>query len=185
MKILGFTALPLVYALGCGPRYAVPPALPASATHVSNPTEAQRLLQTTIATKTDLELYDEERFLAPCDLTYELKAGDRGDYAICAAALLDGDVEQGYIVSLNKEQTEAAHTVFASKYRGFWGVNSAADAEYRSNHFFTLPEAIADSVGRGKYASFTVYDYKGVNISKGNENLEGKLKKVGTFRLKK
>ena len=78
---------------------------------------------------------------------------------------------------------DRAHAVFAYKYHGWWGINSNNESEFRRPYFATEHQAIADSLGN-KYTDYKLYDYTGVNIFTGNEDLETKMKPIGTYSLK-
>jgi len=174
------------FSTACAPRYQMPPMLPISILQISNPDQTQQWLEdkNNLTYKRDPDLHGED-FWAPCALTYALGGGDCEDYAICAAALLEGDIEKGYIVSAEHPDRDSAHAVFAYKFHGWWGINSNNETEFRRPYFLTEHQAITDSL-RGKYTEYTIYDYSGVNIFIGNEDLEDKIKKrkIGTYLLK-
>ena len=172
-----------ILSAACAPRYVPPPDLPSSIIQISNPDEAQQWLETVLTYKRDPVLHEKKDFWAPCALTYALRGGDCEDYAICAAALLEGDIEKGYIVYVDHRDRDRAHAVFAYKYHGWWGINSNNESEFRRPYFTTEHRAIADSLGN-KYTDYKLYDYTGVNIFTGNEDLETKMKPIGTYSLK-
>lgn len=178
-----YAALFAAVATGCASRYTPPPNLPASIIQISNPDQAQEWLENVLTYKRDPDLYAQSDFWAPCALTYYLGGGDCEDYAICAAALLEGDIIKGYIVYVDHPDKKRAHAVFVYNYRGQWGINSNNESEFRRPYFQTEHQAIVDSL-RGKYTEYTLYDYAGVNIFTGNEDLEPKVRKVGTYKLK-
>src|SRR3989344_4313182 len=134
----------------CAPRYAPPPDLPSAVKQINKPEEAQQWLETVITYKHDSELYGQKDFWAPCALTYQLRAGDCEDYAICAAALLEGDIEQGYLIYIdnpgerdkdNPDKPESAHAVFAYRIHNQWGILSNNHSEYRQPVYSSLEGA--------------------------------------------
>lgn len=172
-----------LFSAACVPRYPPPPLLPASVLQIYNPDQAQDWLENNLKYTPDPELHGQKDFWASCALTYHLKAGDCEDYAICAAALLSGDVDKGYIISLGYFDKKGGHAVFAYQYHGRWGIISNIKSEFRRPYFFSLHQAVLDSL-RDKYDKYEVFDYSTANIFAGNENLEDKMKLVGKFYLK-
>lgn len=178
-----YAALFSVLSTACAPRYAPPPDLPSSIVQISNPDQAQQWLDNVLTYKRDPVLHGQRDFWAPCALTYYLGGGDCEDYAICAAALLEGDLEKGYIVYVDNPDKDRAHAVFAYHFQGRWGINSNNETEFRRPYFSTLHQAVVDSLG-GKYTEYSIYDYTGVNIFTGNEDLKPKMRKIGEYKLK-
>ncbi|MDP3698662.1 MAG: hypothetical protein Q8R47_03675 [Nanoarchaeota archaeon] len=176
----------------CAPRYAPPPDLPSSIKQISKPQEAQQWLENVLIYKRDPVLYGEPDFWAPCALTYQLKAGDCEDYAICAAALLDKDIQQGYLIYIdnpskkdynNPDKPESAHAMFAYRLHNKWGILSNNHSEFRLPEYSTLRSAVQNSLGR-KYSRYVIYDYSGVDMINGNKDLEPEMKEVGQGTLK-
>ncbi len=180
MKKKVYAALFSALFTGCAPRYAPPPDLPSSITQISTPQETQQWLETVLTYKRDPILHGKRDFWAPCALTYQLKGGDCEDYAICAAALLDGNVEQGYIIYIENPDSESAHAVFAYSIDGQWGINSNNHSEFRQPEYESLHKALLSSLS-GKYSKYIIYDYSNVDIVNGNKDLESKMKKVREY----
>lgn len=172
-----FSAL---FSAACSPNYIPPPNLPSSVTQISTPHETKEWLQEVLTYKYDEELYKVDDFWAPCALTYKNKAGDCDDYAICAAALLQGDVEQGYIVTISNDTD--GHAGFLYRLQGKWGVISNNKKEYREPEFSSFHAAVYSSFGE-RYNKYSIYDYSGVDIVNGFENLEEKLTPIGKYRM--
>ncbi|MEK6939390.1 MAG: transglutaminase-like domain-containing protein [Nanoarchaeota archaeon] len=173
-----YAALLSATLTSCAPRYAPPPDLPSSVKQISRPEEAQQWLEAVLTYEHDDKLYGEDDFWAPCALTYQLKKGDCEDYAICAAALLDNDIQQGYLIVIykpprpeNDKTPDSAHAVFAYKVNDRWGILSNGRSEYRAPTFSTLYEALRDSLSY-RYNRYEIYDYSGVDIVNGNSSLE-------------
>src|SRR3989344_7470829 len=166
----------------CAPRYPVPPTLPTSVTQISTPQETQKWLENknNITYRFDPQMFGEEDFWAPCALTYALKAGDCEDYAICAAALLQDNVQEGFIIYLDHPTNKSAHAVFAYKFNGYWVINSNIDTEFRSPQYSSLVEALQNSVG-ANYSVYTIFGYEGVDLINGNESIEKKMDKLGKY----
>lgn len=174
----------------CAPRYPIPPDLPSSIKQINNPERAQQWLEDVLTYEHDDVLYGKGDFWAPCALTYQLKKGDCEDYALCAAALLEGDIQQGYLIYIDnpgkfKEngEPESAHAVFAYRIRNQWGILSNNHSEFRKPVYPTLYDAVQNSLG-SRYSRFVIYDYAGVDIINGNQDLESKMKQIGEGRLK-
>ena len=123
-------------------------------------------------------------FWAPCALTYQNRAGDCDDHAICAAALLQGDVEQGYIVVLydSSEKKRSAHAVFAYRLDNSWGILSNDYWEFRPPRFATLDEAVKDinnaRNAQDRFLRYDIRDYSGVDLVNGSEDLKPKIKEI-------
>lgn len=171
-----------LFSTACAPRYAMPPPLPDSVLQIHNPDQAQDWLKHHLKYKRDKIQYGDD-FWAPCALTYALGGGDCEDYAICAAAIQAGDIEAGYIAYVDHPDKDSAHAVLVYKYHGLWGINSNNDTEFRRPYFQTAHQAIVDSL-KGKYTEYTLYDYAGVNIFTGNEDLESEMREIGEYQIK-
>lgn len=174
----------------CAPRYAPPTDLPSSVRQINKPEEAQQWLEQVLTYKRDPVLYGEADFWAPCALTYQLKAGDCEDYAICAAALLEGDIKQGYLIYIDNPgkfnddgEPESAHAVFAYLMHNQWGILSNNHSEFRQPVYATLHDAVQNSLGRN-YSRFVIYDYSGVDMINGNKDLEPMMKQIEEGWLK-
>ncbi|GEM_PF-5173493 len=173
----------------CAPRYAPPPDLPSSVKQISKPQEAQQWLETVLSYKRDPLLYGEPDFWAPCALTYQLKAGDCEDYAICAAALLEGDIQQGYFIYVDKpeafkgEEKDSAHAVFAYQLNDRWGIVSNNLSEFRQPLYSSLEGALKNSLSY-RYSRYIIYDYSGVDMINGNKSLEPQMKEIREGSLK-
>ena len=127
-------------------------------------------------------MYRKRDFWAPCALTYKLKQGDCEDYAICAAAILDRDVEEGYIITTYDSKTNSAHAVFAFRLHGKWGMISNNESEFRNPRYESLHGVLLSSFSE-KYTEYFIYDYQGIDLINGNEDLESKMKQVGNHPL--
>ncbi len=179
-----YTALVSAFLSSCAPPYTPPPNLPSSIAKIDTPHEARRWLDTVLKYKYDKDLYKTSDFWAPCGLTYKNRAGDCEDHAICAAALLQGDVEQGYIIVLYDPSNEkrAAHAVFAYRLDNKWGVLSNDSWEFRLPRFVTLDEVLSDinnaRGSRDRFLRYNVRDYSGVDLVNGSENLVSKIKEI-------
>lgn len=173
----------------CAPRYTPPPNLPSSVTQISTPGETKQWLETVLRYQYDEETYGKDDYWASCSSTYEKGAGDCDDYAICAAALLQGDVEQGYIVSLyDRVKDDKAHAIFIYQIDGRWGAISNQSPEYREPLFVSW-EMVINDVNRAKdpperYTKYAVYDYRGVNIVSGRGNLDSHMKEIARGHLR-
>ena len=168
--------------------------LPSVVAEINTPEEVRKWLDTVLTYKYDEELYKRDGFWASCGLTYLNKAGDCEDYAICAAALLQGDVEKGYIVILSDRiasEEDGAHAVFAYHLNQKWGIisnHTGEFGEFRQPIFNTLHEALVSinftrDQPRGRFRSYTIRDYSGVDLVNGNDNLISKIKEIeeGSF----
>lgn len=184
MKKRVYTALVSAFLSSCSPSYTPPPTLPSSIAKIDMPAEARRWLDTVLKYEYDKNLYKTPDFWAPCGLTYKNRAGDCEDHAICAAALLQGDIEQGYIIVLHPPSNEnrSAHAVFAYRLDGRWGVLSNDTLEFRRPRFATLHEAITDinnaRDSQDHFLRYDVRDYSGVDLVNGSEDLVSKIKKI-------
>ncbi len=172
-----------VATMSCAPRYAPPPTLPSSVTQISTAQEAQQWLDTVLTYQRDPILHGKKDFWAPCALTYALRKGDCEDYAICAAALLENDIDEGYIIYISHPDRESAHAVFAYNMNGYWGINSNDRDQYRAPQFLSLHEAVRDSLSKN-YSEYVIYSYQGVDLINGNQDLETKMKALGRYSLK-
>ena len=167
----------------CAPRYAPPPDLPSSVKQIRTPEETQQWLENVLTYNRDPILYGKPDFWAPCGLTYSLKQGDCEDYAICAAAILDHDIEQGYIVTVYNAEPKRAHAVFVFQLHGKWGMLSNDKSQYRPATFATLEDVVIDSL-KEDYQEYSVYDYTGIDITDGDQNLKLKMSLVWEHRLR-
>lgn len=166
----------------CTPIYTPPPTLPSSIKQISAPVEAQKWLETVLTYEHDPVLYGEADFWAPCALTYQRKKGDCEDYAICAAAILREDVEGGFIITVENTKDKKGHAVFAYRLGGKWGMVSNNKEEFRKPEYPSLYEVVLSSFA-GKYTEYRIYDYNGVDLINGNEDLEPSLKQIGHYQL--
>ncbi|HLD39763.1 MAG TPA: transglutaminase-like domain-containing protein [Candidatus Nanoarchaeia archaeon] len=189
MKKALYTAFFSALVNACIPRYAPPPDLPSSVKQINKPEEAQQWLETVLTYKHDSELYGQSDFWAPCALTYQLRAGDCEDYAICAAALLNRDIQEGYLIYIDNPgkkdkdgKPDSGHAVFAYKMNDKWGILSNGHSEYRLPEFSNLHAALHDALSY-RYSRYIVYDYSGVDLINGNTNLESKMKQIWTDSL--
>lgn len=168
----------------CAPRYVPPPTLPSSVAQIDTPAEVKKWLNTVLKYEYDKDLYKTPDFWAPCVLTYKNRAGDCEDHAICAAALLQGDVEQGYIIVLYdpSKKNRAAHAVLAYRFDNKWGILSNDPLEFRPPQFATLDGAVTDinnaKEAQDRFLRYGVRDYSGVDLVNGSEDLESKIKKI-------
>lgn len=154
----------------CG--YVPPPTLDASIAEISDPREAHLWIEELLKYRKDNQNYGVKEFYAPCRLTYESGFGDCDDQSICAAALLQGDVDEGYIISLKR--SESGHATFLYRVGYFWGVISNNDSEFRAPYYNSLQEAVLKVYGE-KYDRYLVRDYTGVDLVEGNETLKDKM----------
>jgi hypothetical protein len=183
------SALYLVIASASCVSYTPPPTLPASITEIKDPKEVEKWLETVLSYQYDEQTYGKGDFWAACGLTYENKKGDCEDYAICAAALLQGDVEKGYIISLyGRIKDDKAHAVFAYQQDGRWGVISNQPLEFREPLFVSLDEVI-NNINNSKdpperYTKYTIYDYTGVDLVSGRGNLESQMEESKRYYLR-
>lgn len=168
----------------CFFNYTPPPTLPSSIKQISTPTETQQWLETVLNYKYDEILYGEDDFWAPCALTYQHKKGDCEDYAICAAAILREDVEEGYIIAINNPETEKAHAVFAYRLHRKWGIVSNNKSEFSKPEYQSLHEVVLSSFGE-KYTEYRVYDYDEADLINGNRDLKPRMKQIGPIYFDK
>lgn len=166
----------------CALSYIPPADLHSSIKEISAPTETQQWLEAVLSYESDNVLYGKNDFWAPCALTYQNQKGDCEDYAICAAAILREDVEEGYIIAAANPITKSGHAVFAYRLGGEWGIVSNNTMEFRKPNYQSLQDVILDSLGGG-YIEYYVFDYEEVNLVEGNEDLKSKLKPIGYFPL--
>ena len=183
MKKGAYAVLFSALVTSCGPKYAPPPNLPSSITQISTPQETQQWLDTVLTYERDPILHGTKDFWAPCSLTYALRKGDCEDYAICAAALLENDVEQGYIIYINNPGKDKAHAVFAYRINGHWGINSNNRSEYRLPTSSSLRSILIDALA-DDYTNYSIYDYQEVDLINGNQDLKSKMKKIREGELK-
>ena len=180
-------ALVSAFLSSCPQHYQPPPTLPSSIVEIRKPDEVRQWLDTVLSYKHDDKLYGEQDFWASCGLTYQNKAGDCEDYAICAAALLEGDVEKGYVITLEDTVNKKGHAVFAYQLDSKWGVISNQPKEFRGPSFATLHEAVMDiNAARDRserFRQYSVLDYSGVDLVSGFSSLESKMKNLGTQQL--
>ena len=170
-------------ALGsCTPVYIPPPTLSSSIKQISTPAETQQWLNTVLAYESDPTQYDKEDFWAPCGLTYNSRKGDCEDYAICAATILREDVEEGYIIVINNPKEENAHAVFAYRMDGKWGAVSNNPSEFSQPEYLSLHGLLISYFSKD-YTEYRIYNYEGIDLIDGNENLEVKLKLKGKYVL--
>ena len=168
--------------------YQPPPTLPSSIVEIKKPDEVRQWLNTVLTYKHDYKLYGQRDFWASCGLTYLNRAGDCDDYAICAAALLEGDVEKGYIITLESPvNNDAGHAVFAYQLNNKWGIISNQPPEFREARFSTLHDAVVDvNMARDsteRFRQYSVRDYTGVDIIHGFGDLESEMKMIETKSL--
>ena len=166
----------------CVPSYTPPPTLPSSINEISTPEDTKKWLENILTYQHDDQLYDTDDFWASCALTYQNRGGDCEDYAICAAAILQGDVDEGYIITLNSE--DSAHAVFAYRTATGWGIISNDHNQFRLPLFDSLHEAVWDSL-HTNYSRYSRYDYDGVDLANGTGDLESQFHFRGTYRLEK
>lgn len=166
----------------CAPQYLPPPNLPSSIKEISTPEETEEWLENVLTYKHDDELYGKADYWASCASTYQQRAGDCDDYAICAAAILHDDIEEGYIITLSSD--ESAHAVFAYRTNTGWGVISDGRSQFRLPSFSSLHEALWSSL-YPNYSRYSVYDYDGVDLANGVGNLESQFHFRGTYRLER
>ena len=169
----------------CAPKYVPPPTLPLSIAEINTPSEARKWLKTVLTYKHDEELYGDD-FWAPCGLTYPNRAGDCDDYAICAAALLQGDVEKGYIVYLYGRliDGDGSHAVFVYQLNQKWGsISNQSPDEFRLPNYNTVDDVLrsinftSDHPG-GRFRRYKLLDYSGVDLVNGSDDLESKLTEI-------
>ena len=162
-------------------KHLPPPPLPSEIMAISTPEKTQEWLKENLTYKRDMVLHSLDDFWAPCALTYQLRAGDCDDYAICAAAILQDDILEGYIIYLDHfDRTKGAHAVFAYHLNGQWGIISNNNSEFRKPLYSTLDQALFDSVG-DKYNYYKIYDYSKASLANGNNDLESKMIYRGIF----
>ncbi len=169
----------------CAPKYVPPPTFPSSIAEINTPTEVRKWLDKVLTYKHDEELYKKDDFWAPCGLTYLNRAGDCEDYAICAAALLQGDVEKGYIVILSGRLIEGdgSHAVFVYQLNQKWGsISNQSSDEFRLPNYNTIDDVLrsinftSDHPG-GRFRRYELLDYSGVDLVNGSDNLSSKIEK--------
>lgn len=141
-------------------------------------------------------LYEEDKvvhhtgdFWASCALTYQNRAGDCEDYAICAAALLQGDIDEGYIITFHDpiKVGSGGHALLAYKQGEKWGTISNSNNEFRHPLFPSLDDVVQDvNVSKkmeDKYQVYKVFDYSGLNIFSSTENLKYEMTELGAYEL--
>lgn len=168
----------------CVPHYVPPPTLQASAVEINTPEMANEWLKNVLTYRSDTLLYGKSDFWASCTLTYQNKAGDCEDFSICAAALLQGDVEQGYLIRLHHPISPGLvnHIVFAYKSGGRWGTISNQKREFRTPLFASLEFVVQDinnvRLPEERYTQYSVFDYKGIDILSYGGDLGPQMKLV-------
>ena len=191
-----FSALYLSTAISaCVPHYVPPPTLQASEVEIDTPEMANEWLKNVLTYRSDMILYGKDDFWASCALTYQNGAGDCEDFAICAAVLLQGDIEKGHIVLMynplsNKDEENGPrdHAVFAYKSDGRWGVISNQEREFRTPLFASLEYVVQDINNSRKpadrYTQYIVVDYEEADILSYDGNLDSRMKKVAEGYLR-
>ena len=159
--------------LGCTPK-----PLSESIDEIDKPDNAEEWLQDNISYLSDQFNYGKEDLWASCNLTYQGKAGDCEDFAICAAALLQDDVEKGYLIDLTRGHGLPGHMIFAYQKNSRWNVFS--DDHLYQTSSPTLSQLILDFDKLTKtdiflyqptyvaFKGFYVSDYSGVNLIHNN-----------------
>lgn len=160
---------------------------------IKDPEEAEEWLQDNITYKPDLLIYSKEEFWAPCSMTYQIKAGDCEDYAICTAALLEGDIQKGYLVGLLRPRY-IGHMIFAYQKDDRW--NFFSDGSLYLTSSPNLSQLILDfdelthdhfsGIYQPSYASFkefVVWDYSRMDLLSGEDlNTKTKVISNGTIQ---
>ncbi len=180
----------------CVPHYIPPPTLQASAVEINTPEIANEWLKNVLTYRSDMLLYGKSDFWASCTLTYQNRAGDCEDFSICAAVLLEGDIEKGYFVLMynplsNKKDEEKGikgHAVFAYKSGGRWGVISNQGREFRTPLFASLEYVVQDindiKLPEERYTQYYVIDYDGADLLSYGGDLNSRMKTVGEGHIR-
>ncbi len=187
MKKVLLAASLSVMASGCVQGYIPPPNLPASIQQVSTPMEARRWLEETLTYKRDINLYHQSDYWASCGQTYKNRGGDCEDYAICAAALLRDNVEDGYIVELYTPGKVEAHAIYVYQLHGRWGAISNQRMEYSQQKYLSIHELMLRintlPSGDKRYGRYNLRSYEGVDLLNHQGDLDNVLPKKGDYSL--
>lgn len=172
-------------------------SLPYEIDEIKTPVQARRWLDENLTREKDPVLYNADDFYAPCGLAYQKGKGDCEDYAICAAALLQGDVQQSYLAVLgNWEGNEYIaergswyavnpstdlHAVYVYQVDGKWGLIGVKHSEFEEPIFATPEEVLGFRYNSYRYNlnfhEYILFDHSGLDLVNGNQNLEEKITK--------
>ena len=156
-------------------------SLPHEIDEIKTPLQARRWLDENLSRGEDSVLYNTNDFFAPCGLTYQKGKGDCDDYAICAAALLQGDVQQSYFAILltNRDEESRGHLAYVYQLNNRWGVIGAKPSEFDEPFAATPEKALWYRYNFSHYDidfhQYILLDHSGLDLLNGNQDLKEKI----------